>query len=201
MPASAPKLLILDRDGTINADSDHFIKSPDEWVPLPGALEAIARLNQAGWQVVLATNQSGLGRGLFDMTTLNAIHEKMRRALALQGGRIEAVFFCPHTAVEHCHCRKPEPGMFKQIAERFGVDLHDVPAVGDSLRDLQAAAAAGALPYLVRTGKGRKTEAEGDLPAGTLVFDDLAQFANAWLARAAAQEEVSSEVTVHTSVS
>lgn len=201
MPASAPKLLILDRDGTINADSDHFIKSPDEWVPLPGALEAIARLNQAGWQVVLATNQSGLGRGLFDMTTLNAIHEKMRRALALQGGRIEAVFFCPHTAVEHCHCRKPEPGMFKQIAERFGVDLHDVPAVGDSLRDLQAAAAAGALPYLVRTGKGCKTEAEGDLPAGTLVFDDLAQFANAWLARAAAQEEVSSEVTVDTSVS
>lgn len=201
MPASAPKLLILDRDGTINADSDHFIKSPDEWVPLPGALEAIARLNQAGWQVVLATNQSGLGRGLFDMTTLNAIHEKMRRALALQGGRIEAVFFCPHTAVEHCHCRKPEPGMFKQIAERFGVDLHDVPAVGDSLRDLQAAATAGALPYLVRTGKGCKTEAEGDLPAGTLVFDDLAQFANAWLASAAAQEEVSSEVTADTSVS
>jgi D-glycero-D-manno-heptose 1,7-bisphosphate phosphatase len=134
------KLLILDRDGTINADSTDYIKSPDEWTPLPGALEAIARLNQAGWHVVLASNQSGLGRGLFDMTALNAMHAKMQQQLAKVGGRVDAIFYCPHTPDDHCDCRKPLPGLFIQIGERYGVDLARVPAVGDSLLDLVAAA-------------------------------------------------------------
>jgi D-glycero-D-manno-heptose 1,7-bisphosphate phosphatase len=168
------KLIILDRDGVINFDSEHFIKSPEEWKPIPGSLEAIARLNQAGYRVVLATNQSGIGRGLFDMATLNAIHDKMHKALAQVGGRIDALFFCPHTADSRCDCRKPKPGMFEEISRRFSADLKDVPAVGDSLRDLQAAAAIGALPILVRTGKGEKTLEAGSLPEGTLVFTDLA---------------------------
>ncbi len=168
------KLIILDRDGVINFDSEHFIKSPEEWKPIPGSLEAIARLNQAGYRVVLATNQSGIGRGLFDMATLNAIHDKMHKALAQVGGRIDALFFCPHTADSRCDCRKPKPGMFEEISRRFSVDLTGVPAVGDSLRDLQAAAAIGALPILVRTGKGKKTLEAGSLPEGTLVFTDLA---------------------------
>jgi D-glycero-D-manno-heptose 1,7-bisphosphate phosphatase len=126
------KLIILDRDGVINADSDMFIKSPAEWLPIPGSLEAIARLNQAGYRVVVATNQSGVGRGLFDMATLNTIHDKMHKAAALVGARIDAVFFCPHTAESHCHCRKPKSGMFEEIATRYNVDLNGVPAVGDS---------------------------------------------------------------------
>lgn len=168
------KLIILDRDGVINFDSEQFIKSPEEWKPIPGSLEAIARLNQAGYRVVLATNQSGIGRGLFDMATLNAIHDKMHKALAQVGGRIDALFFCPHTADSRCDCRKPKPGMFEEISRRFSVDLTGVPAVGDSLRDLQAAAAIGALPILVRTGKGEKTLEAGGLPEGALVFTDLA---------------------------
>lgn len=175
------KLVILDRDGTINYDSDQFIKSAQEWEPLPGALQAIARLNHAGYHVVVATNQSGLGRGLFDMVALNQIHGKMRHLLAQEGGRIDAVFFCAHVAGDHCDCRKPAPGMFDEIARRYDVALHDVPAVGDSLRDLQAAAAAGAQPYLVLTGKGEKTLKEGSLPAGTTVFNDLAAFVDDFL--------------------
>lgn len=167
------KLIILDRDGVINADSDLFIKSPAEWLPLPGSLEAIARLNQAGYRVVVATNQSGVGRGLFDMTTLNAIHDKMHKAAALVGARIDAVFFCPHTSDSHCHCRKPKSGMFEEIAARYNVSLAGVPAVGDSLRDLQAGAALGTSPYLVLTGKGEKTFAAGKLPEGTQVFANL----------------------------
>ncbi len=167
------KLIILDRDGVINQDSDQFIKSPAEWQPIAGSLEAIARLNQAGFRVVVATNQSGVGRGLFDMTTLNAIHDKMHKAAALVGARIDAVFFCPHTSDSHCHCRKPKSGMFEEIAARFNVELKDVPAVGDSLRDLQAGAALGTKPYLVLTGKGTKTQAAGHLPEGTQVFANL----------------------------
>src|SRR5512147_2606009 len=129
------KLVILDRDGVINFDSDQFIKSPEEWKPIPGSLEAIARLNQAGFRVVLATNQSGIGRGLFDMATLNAIHDKMHKALAQVGGRIDALFFCPHTADSKCDCRKPKPGMFEEISKRFNINLAGVPAIGDSLRD------------------------------------------------------------------
>ena len=169
------KLVILDRDGVINQDSDQFIKTPEEWKPVPRSLEAIARLNQAGYRVIVASNQSGVGRGLFDMGTLNAINDKMYRALAQVGGRIDALFYCPHAADANCSCRKPKPGMFTDIAQRFNVDLAGVPAVGDSLRDLQAAAAAGAQPILVQTGKGGKTQASGGLPDKTLVFADLAE--------------------------
>jgi D-glycero-D-manno-heptose 1,7-bisphosphate phosphatase len=168
-------LVILDRDGVINYDSDQFIKKPEEWKPIPGSLEAIARLNQAGYRVVVATNQSGIGRGLLDMAMLNAIHGKMHKACALVGARIDAVFFCPHTNDNDCDCRKPKGGMLKEIAARYNLgDLDDVPVVGDSLRDLQPAAALGAQPYLVLTGKGTKTQAAGGLPEGTLVFPDLA---------------------------
>jgi len=171
------KLVILDRDGVINQDSDQFIKSPDEWKSIAGSLEAIARLNQYGWRVVVASNQSGIGRGLFGMDTLNAIHDKMIKSLAQVGGRLEAIFFCPHPADSTCDCRKPKPGMYREIGERFNVDLSTVPVVGDSLRDLEAAVAVGARPYLVLTGKGERTEAEHDLPEGTQVFPDLAAVA------------------------
>lgn len=178
----AMNLIILDRDGTINEDRDDFVKSPDEWVPLPGALEAIARLNQAGWHTVIATNQSGLGRGLFDVAALNAMHLKMNHMLARVGGRVSAVFFCPHAPEDQCLCRKPLPGLYEQIGERYGVPLKDVPVVGDSLRDLQAAAAVGAAPHFVRTGKGAlMTDAQlaqllQQVP-GTQVHADLAAFA------------------------
>jgi D-glycero-D-manno-heptose 1,7-bisphosphate phosphatase len=175
------KLIVLDRDGVINFDSASFIKSPAEWKPIPGSIEAIARLNQAGYRVVVATNQSGVGRNLFDMDTLNAIHQKMHQAVAQAGGRIEAIFFCPHTADEGCECRKPKPGMFRRIAGCYNVDMAGVPAVGDSLRDLQAAEAVGARPYLVLTGKGQKTQADGQLPKGTQVFADLAGVVDALL--------------------
>ncbi len=168
------KLIILDRDGVINHDSDQFIKNASEWLPIPGSLEAIARLNQADYRVVVATNQSGIGRGLFDMPTLNAIHDKMHKACAQVGARIDAVFFCPHTADSRCHCRKPETGMLEEIALRFNTSLTGVPVVGDSLRDLLPAAALGARPCLVLTGKGAKTQASGNLPEGTQVFCDLA---------------------------
>jgi len=171
------KLVILDRDGTINHDSDEHIKSPAEWTPIKGSIEAIARLTQAGWRVVVATNQSGIGRGLFDMATLNAIHDTMHRAVHQAGGRIDAIFFCPHAGDANCECRKPKPGMLLEIAKRMNVDLDGVPMVGDSLRDLQAAAAAGARPVLVLTGKGRQTRDAGGLPAGTVVVPDLAAFA------------------------
>ncbi|MGA7593833.1 MAG: D-glycero-beta-D-manno-heptose 1,7-bisphosphate 7-phosphatase [Gallionella sp.] len=171
------KLIILDRDGVINFDSDQFIKKPEEWKPIPGSLEAIARLNQADYRVVVATNQSGIGRGLFDMLMLNAIHDKMHKACALAGARIDAVFYCPHTAKNHCNCRKPRTGMLEEIAERYNVSLAGVPAVGDSLRDLQSAVTMGAQPYLVLTGKGLNTQAAGELPEGTRVFADLAAVA------------------------
>ena len=176
------KLIILDRDGVINYDSDKFIKSPDEWRPIPGSLEAIARLNHAGFRVVVATNQSGLGRGLFDMATLIAINDKMHKALAQLGGRIDAVFYCSHTADSACECRKPKPGMFIEIGNRFGVDLTGVPCVGDSVRDLQAAAAVEAQPILVLSGKGEKTLRDGVFPTNTIIFPDLAFVATALLA-------------------
>jgi D-glycero-D-manno-heptose 1,7-bisphosphate phosphatase len=168
------KLIVLDRDGVINYDSDQFIKSPEEWKPIPGSLEAVARLNQWGWRVVVATNQSGVGRGLFGMDTLNAIHEKMVKSLAQVGGRLDAIFFCPHAADSTCDCRKPQPGMLRQIEERFNVPLEGVPVVGDSLRDLQAGMAMGGTPYLVLTGKGLKTREDPALPAATLIYPDLA---------------------------
>lgn len=171
------KLVILDRDGTINHDSDHFIKSPAEWRPIAGSLEAIARLTQAGYRVVVATNQSGIARGLFDTATLIAIHDTMQRAAGLAGGRIDAFFFCPHAADAGCACRKPKPGMLLEIARRFNVSLSDVYMVGDAPRDVEAAAAAGARPVLVLTGKGQETFDQRKLPPGTEVFPDLAGFA------------------------
>jgi D-glycero-D-manno-heptose 1,7-bisphosphate phosphatase len=172
---SPTKLIILDRDGVINEDSAHFIKSPAEWKPIPGSIDAIARLNQAGYRVVVATNQSGIGRGLFDMATLAAINDKMVEMVFRQGGRIDAIFFCPHTADDKCHCRKPKTGMFEDIAARFKIGLSGVVTIGDSLRDLQAGAAVGCVPHLVLTGKGKKTLDAGGLPKGTKTFADLSE--------------------------
>jgi D-glycero-D-manno-heptose 1,7-bisphosphate phosphatase len=168
------KLIILDRDGVINHDSDQYIKSPDEWRAIPGSLEAIARLNHAGFRVVVATNQAGLGRGLYDTATMIAVNDKMHKALAQVGGRIDAVFFCPHTAESDCDCRKPKAGMLTEIGRRFGIELTGVPSIGDSLRDLQAAETVGAQPILVLTGKGEKTLREGKFPKNTVIFPDLA---------------------------
>ncbi len=191
------KLAILDRDGTINTDSDEFVKSPDEWLPLPGALEAIAKLNHAGWHVVVATNQSGLGRGLFDVAALNAMHAKMFKLLAAAGGKVDAVFFCPHAPDDACHCRKPAPGLFEQIGERFGIALQGVPTVGDSLRDLQAGVAVGCEPHVVLTGKAARFRgADGravlppEFPVGTWVHQDLQGFANFLIQRELAAKPV-----------
>jgi D-glycero-D-manno-heptose 1,7-bisphosphate phosphatase len=187
------KLVIMDRDGTINADSTDFIKTPDEWVPLPGALEAIARLNHAGWHVVVATNQSGLGRGLFDVASLNAMHAKMHKQLALVGGKVDAIFYCPHTPDDHCNCRKPATGLFEQIGERFGIDLKGVPVVGDSLRDVVAGAAAGCEPHLVHTGHGAAFAGVAlppSFPPGTQSHADLSAFASFVLQREKAAKAV-----------
>lgn len=175
------KLAILDRDGVINADSDAFIKSPDEWQPLPGALEAIARLDHAGWLVFVATNQSGLARGLLDAETLNAIHKKMRDALQEVGAGIEGIFICPHGPDDGCACRKPEPGLYLAIAEVSGQPLAGVPIIGDSFRDLEAARAVDGRPILVRTGKGERTLAEHPELADGEVYDDLAAAVDALL--------------------
>ena len=171
------KLIILDRDGVINEDSDDYIKSPEEWVPIPGSLEAIARLNQAGYRVVVATNQSGLARGLFDIETLNAIHAKMHRRLAAVGGVVDAVFYCPHGPTDSCDCRKPAAGLLREISARLKCALDDVPCVGDTMRDVQAARAVGAQPMLVRSGKGERTIAENDDWRGVPVFANLAAVA------------------------
>jgi D-glycero-D-manno-heptose 1,7-bisphosphate phosphatase len=167
------KLVILDRDGVINFDSDHFIKSPDEWRPIPGSLEAIARLNGAGFHVAVATNQSGIERGLLDMNALNAIHSKMLKAAQQVGAHIDVIYYCPHSSGTDCRCRKPLPGMFIDIGQRLNVALEGVPCIGDSLRDLQAASTAGGKPFLVLTGKGAATLAADNLPEGTQTFSDL----------------------------
>ena len=178
------KLLILDRDGTLNVPNDDFITSPEDWVPLPGALEAVARLNQAGWRVVIVSNQPGIGRGLLDMAVLNAIHTKMNKAMSAAGARVEAVFFCPHVPDDACTCRKPAPGLYQQVAERYGVSLKGVPAAGDSVWDAQAAYAAGCAPHLLLTGNSemcRNGPLPPDLPPGTCVHTDLQAFADAIL--------------------
>lgn len=187
------KLLILDRDGTLNRSRDDYVASPDEWEALPGALEAVARLNQGGWRVVLATNQSGIGRGLFDMASLNAIHTKMHRQLAAAGARVDAVFFCPHAPDEACNCRKPQPGLFTQIGERYGVSLTGVPAAGNALRHVKAAGLAGCPTHLLLTGQSEHLRGRvglgstadlaalaPDLPPGTRTHEDLGAFAD-WL--------------------
>jgi D-glycero-D-manno-heptose 1,7-bisphosphate phosphatase len=178
-------LIILDRDGVINEDSDDYIKSPEEFVPLPGSLQAIARLNAAGYQVAVATNQSGIGRGLFDLETFNAMHQKLETLLAEVGGHIDALVFCPHTPDDGCDCRKPAPGLLRQIATQLNAELDGVPVVGDSLRDLQSAQAVGAQPILVRTGKGERSLrqlADDDSLADVPVFADLAAVVDALLA-------------------
>ena len=174
----AKGLIILDRDGVINRDSREFVKNSDEWVPLPGSIEAIADLSRFGYTVAVASNQSGLARGLFDRYALRAMHRKLRRLVAAQGGRVDRIVVCPHGPDAGCTCRKPRPGLLQRLARHYGTALNGVPVVGDSLRDLQAAAAAGAKPILVRTGNGRRTEASlsGDLRS-VPVYDDLAAVA------------------------
>ena len=154
MLAENGKLIILDRDGVINHDSDEFIKSPDEWTAIPGSLEAISRLCREDYKVVVITNQSGIAKGLYTINTLNRIHQKMLEELHRAGGDISAIFFCPHDNDDNCECRKPKPGMFLELGKRLKCNLREVYAVGDSLRDLEAAESAGAKPALVKTGKG-----------------------------------------------
>lgn len=174
-------LIILDRDGVINQDSDQFIKSPKEWQPIDGSIDAIARLSQTGFVVAVATNQSGVARELFDVTSLNAMHAKMQALVRAAGGNIDGVFYCPHGPESACECRKPRPGLFHQIAQRFGHELAGVPAIGDSLRDLQAAQSAGAKPILVKSGKGERTLTAGvDIP-NLLVYPNLADAVDALL--------------------
>lgn len=176
------RLIILDRDGVINQDSDEYIKSPQEYHPLPGSLEAIARLNQAGYTVAVATNQSGIGRGLYDVATLDRIHAKLTRLLGEVGGRVDGIFYCPHAPEARCDCRKPAPGLLHQISEHFATPLTGVPLIGDALRDVQAARAVGASPILVRTGKGMRTLEKGAEIEGIPVYDDLAAVVDALLA-------------------
>lgn len=177
------KLLVLDRDGVINEDSHGYIKSPDEWHPIPGSLDAISELSRAGWTIVVASNQSAVGRGMIDVAMLNRINAKMHKQVSSAGGRIDAVFFCPHVTEDNCTCRKPKPGLLVEITQRYRLNGMQLMMVGDSLRDLQAVAALDGLPILVRTGNGAKTEEAGNLPANTLVFDNLAAVAAFLLAR------------------
>lgn len=179
----AIKLIILGRDGILNDYRDDHVKAPREWVPIKGALEAVARLNHAGWHTVVATNQAGIGRGMIDMATVNAVHAYMNRRLMEQGGRIDAVFFCPHTPEDHCDCRKPLPGMMLDIGRRYGADLSSVPMVCDTLRDLQAAQAAGCEPHLVLSGRAHglddaTLERFIEQVPRTVVHDDLGSFAD-----------------------
>jgi len=170
------KLLILDRDGVINQDSDAFIKSVEEWVPIPGSIEAMAQLSRAGYTLAIATNQSGITRGYYSADTLDAMHAKLRGLLAEHGGKVGYIAYCPHLDADRCHCRKPLPGLLQEIATHFGADLTQATVVGDSLRDWQAAQAVGAAYVQVRTGKGAKTLASGKLPVHLPVFDDLASY-------------------------
>ncbi|HSW05404.1 D-glycero-beta-D-manno-heptose 1,7-bisphosphate 7-phosphatase [Aquabacterium sp.] len=182
------KLVILGRDGILNEYRDDHVKAPNEWQPIDGALEAVARLNHAGWHTVVATNQSGIGRGMIDMASVNAVHAHMYRQLMAVGGRVDAVFFCPHTPEDQCDCRKPLPGLMKEIGKRYGIDLRLVPMVADTLRDLQAAQAAGCEPHLVRTGRSQLMSEEQlahvlALVPGTVVHEDLAAFADYMMRR------------------
>ncbi|CAG0907454.1 unnamed protein product, partial [Cyprideis torosa] len=173
------KLVILDRDGVINEDSDDYIKSTDEWIPIPGSLEAITRLNTAGFVVAVATNQSGVGRGYFDREALEGMHNKLSGLLADLGGHVDYMTYCPHAPDEACLCRKPLPGMYQEIARKFNTSLEGVWVIGDSLRDLQAAVAVAAQPVLVKTGKGLRSMEQVDLPPNTFIFDDLLAAAKA----------------------
>lgn len=170
-------IVILDRDGVINRDRPDFVKSPEEWQPLPGSLDAIARFCAAGYRVAIATNQSGIGRGIFTLSDLEAIHATMLAAVIAEGGKISALEFCPHRPEDGCNCRKPRAGMLQRIATRLGVNLGGVPCIGDSARDLEAAEAIGARPILVMTGNGRRTLEQG-LPENVEIYQDLASAAD-----------------------
>jgi len=178
---AAARWVILDRDGVINEDSDAYVKSTDEWVPLPGSIEAIVRLKRAGIAVAVTTNQSGIARGLFGLAELDAMHSKLAALLAEHGASVDAIFFCPHGPQDDCDCRKPLPGLYVQAAQHLGLSLSDAVVVGDSLRDLQAAVAVGAQPVLVLTGKGQITQHDDRLPPGTQVHADLAHVVDALL--------------------
>lgn len=179
------KLIILDRDGVINKDSDAYIKSPDEFIPLPGSLEAIARLKQAGYTIAVATNQSGIARGYYDETTLAAMHEKLAHLLDEKGGGVDYIAYCPHGPDDNCTCRKPLPGLLYEIRDHFKTDLTDVPMIGDSLRDIQAARTVGGYPILVKTGKGENTLAKAsDELTDVPVYSDLAAAVDALLNKA-----------------
>ncbi len=181
-PSTAQRLVILDRDGVINRDSEGFVKSADEWIQLPGSIAAIAALSRAGYRIAVASNQSGLARNLFDADALESMHDKFRALVKEEGGQVDHIVVCPHGPDDDCDCRKPKPGLYLQIAAHFNVDLAGVPAIGDSLRDLEAAAAAGATPILVRTGNGVTSEARlGGALASVPVFDDLAAASRAIL--------------------
>jgi len=175
------KLVILDRDGVINFDSDDYIKTPDEWRPIPGSLEAISRLTHAGCMIAVASNQSGVGRGLMKMSDVEAINDKMHDAVENAGGRIDGVFVCPHTPEDGCDCRKPEPGLLREIAEQFGMPLHSVPFIGDKLTDIEAALNSGAFPILVRTGYGEHSATHLPSTLNLPVFRDLAEAVDALL--------------------
>ena len=182
------KLIILGRDGILNEYRDDHVKAAAEWVPIPGALEAVSRLNHAGWHAVVATNQAGIGRGMIDMASVNLIHAHMNKLMQAQGARLDAVFFCPHTPEDHCECRKPLPGMMLEIGRRYGIDLHQVPVAADTLRDLQAAQGAGCEPHLVRTGRAAgldepQIEQWRQLVPGLRVHADLAALAEHLIAR------------------
>ena len=179
MGDTQPKLVVLDRDGVINRDSPNYIKTPAEWEPLPGSLEAIAALCRAGYRVVVATNQSGVGRGLFDTKTLDAIHKKMLDSVRDAGGELYGIFVCPHRPEELCECRKPKPGLFQQIEEKLSASLVNQPVIGDSERDITAARSVGAWAILVRTGNGTATEQSLKNEDRVPVFDDLADAARA----------------------
>jgi D-glycero-D-manno-heptose 1,7-bisphosphate phosphatase len=176
------RAVILDRDGVINHDSDEFVKTPEEWVAIPGSLQAIARLHRAGFVVAVATNQSGVGRGLLTLETLRQIHARMLDEIRHHGGAIARIAYCPHLPDAGCDCRKPAPGLLHELAQRLNLDLKGVPVVGDSERDLIAARRAGASPVLVRTGKGLRTLASSRELPGIPVFDDLAAFVDDLLA-------------------
>ena len=182
MSVQKTNLIILDRDGVINYDSDSYIKSPDEWIPIPGSLEAIAKLSKAGIQVVVATNQSGIARGFYDEFVLKQIHQKMLEAIQVHGGALSGIFYCPHGPDENCQCRKPKPGLIRQISEALQIDTQGAPFVGDSIRDIEAAIAGGCQPILVKTGNGQKTAKNSTLSVP--VYDDLLDFSTHWLGQA-----------------
>jgi D-glycero-D-manno-heptose 1,7-bisphosphate phosphatase len=179
------KLLILDRDGVINQDSDAYIKSLEEWIPIPGAIEAIAQLSKAGWTVAVATNQSGIARGYYSIDVLDAMHQRLRDLVQAQGGEVGLIVYCPHGPDEECLCRKPLPGMLQNISEHYHTALTGIWFVGDSISDLEAAVAVDSQPVLVKTGKGQRTLGKS-LPVGTLIFEDLAEVARTLIHNAGA---------------